>query len=276
MARPGFRTRFSVGTLAALAVVGASLAPSAHSADRVYWANFSKDKISFANLDGSGGGDLATTGATVDGPVYPSLLKVPSGAGAPAISGGSALASVLSCSQGAWAADLLGSFLYRAPQSFAFQWSLNGAQIAGAIATSFTADLPGAYRCAVSASNAAGTTTQTSDPFIVSSPTPSNDISFGRLTRNTSNGTATLIVNVPGPGELTMRGRGVAPLRSRGERKPRRAVSGGKVRLKIRPRGAARRKLNNTGSAKVKVSVTFTPTGGTANTEAKRVRLVKR
>ena len=38
--------------------------------NRVYWANASGNKISFANLDGTGSaGDLNTTGATLNGPI---------------------------------------------------------------------------------------------------------------------------------------------------------------------------------------------------------------
>ena len=33
----------------------------------------------------------------------------------------------LTCKNGTWAPDLLGAFLYRAPASFAYQWTLNGA-----------------------------------------------------------------------------------------------------------------------------------------------------
>jgi DNA-binding beta-propeller fold protein YncE len=42
-------------------------ASPAFAVDRVYWAGYGNDKISFANLDGSGGGgDLNTTGATTN------------------------------------------------------------------------------------------------------------------------------------------------------------------------------------------------------------------
>ncbi len=34
----------------------------------IYWTNFTANKISYANLNGSGGGDLDTTGAPIDGP----------------------------------------------------------------------------------------------------------------------------------------------------------------------------------------------------------------
>jgi hypothetical protein len=46
----------------------AALPASARAADVVYWANGGNNTISFARLDGSGGGDLPTTGATVAGP----------------------------------------------------------------------------------------------------------------------------------------------------------------------------------------------------------------
>jgi hypothetical protein len=45
--------------------VGLVAVPAASAADSVYWSNASANKISFANLDGSGGGDLFTGVATV-------------------------------------------------------------------------------------------------------------------------------------------------------------------------------------------------------------------
>jgi DNA-binding beta-propeller fold protein YncE len=136
-------------------------------AGRIWWASESRPgnlpgTISFANLDGSGGGDLATTGATLNGVEGVALLEVPRGAGVPVVTGGSAVGSVLSCSQGSWAPDLLGSFVYRAPRSLAFQWSVDGANITGATANSVTAPGAGAYRCTVTASNAAGNAVQVS------------------------------------------------------------------------------------------------------------------
>ena len=54
----------------AAGVFGLWGAPAALGANAVYWANSNANAntISFANLDGSGGGDLATTGATVSDP----------------------------------------------------------------------------------------------------------------------------------------------------------------------------------------------------------------
>ena len=145
--------------------VGMAIDPSAR---KIYWGNEAGNKISFANLDGSGGGDLSTTGATLNGSRSPALLKAPGGSGVPAIAGGSTAGSVLTCSQGSWSPDLLGSFLYRVPQSFAYSWTLNGADIPGASANTYTASATGDYRCTVTASNPAGSASQTSAAHAVS------------------------------------------------------------------------------------------------------------
>jgi low density lipoprotein receptor-related protein 5/6 len=136
-------------------------------AGRIYWANYNANRISSANLDGSGGVDLNTSGTTIAAPNFPALLRAPSGSGAPAISGGSVPGSVLTCPQGSWAPDLLGAFLYRAPTSFAFSWSRDGAEVAAASASSLQASTPGDYRCTVTASNLAGSAAQTSAPHSI-------------------------------------------------------------------------------------------------------------
>ena len=58
-----------LGLLAAISGI-ALTTPPADGADRVYWANFVSDKISYANIDGSGGVmQLNTSGATADEPI---------------------------------------------------------------------------------------------------------------------------------------------------------------------------------------------------------------
>jgi hypothetical protein len=74
----------------------------------------------------------------------------------------------LSCSRGTWAADLPGSFLYRAPQSLAYQWRRDGTDIAGANLPRYIPSAPGSYTCRVTATNRAGSASQTSAPFTVS------------------------------------------------------------------------------------------------------------
>ncbi len=163
----------TINTLGA-AVMGASGVAVDPAANKVYWAN-EMDGISFANADGSGGGgNLSVTGttlATTPGvPNGPALLESPSAVSPPAISGGSVAPTMLSCSQGKWASDLIGSLLYRAPQSFSFSWSVNGKPIAGASTASVAASSPGAYACRVTATNHAGSTTVSSATHNVASP----------------------------------------------------------------------------------------------------------
>ena len=141
------------------------------AAGRIYWTNRFPDKLSFANLDGSGGGDLTTLTATLDQPSFLALLERPSATGAPGVTGGSTTGSTLSCSQGSWAPDLVSALLYRSPQSFTFQWSLGGADIAGATQSSITASSPGDYSCQVTATNGAGSASQTSASHPVSQAT---------------------------------------------------------------------------------------------------------
>jgi DNA-binding beta-propeller fold protein YncE len=68
---------------AGIAVVAAALlclflAAAAHAADSVYWVNIAGNKISHANTDGSGGGDVPITGAPVG---RPSGLAIDAAAG---------------------------------------------------------------------------------------------------------------------------------------------------------------------------------------------------
>lgn len=137
---------------------------------RLYWANRDGNKISYANVNGTGGGDIPTLGATVNAPDYPVLLDAPVGEAAPQVSGGAAPGSTLSCSQGTWGADLLPAQLYRAPRSFAYSWSQAGQPISGASAATYTAGAAGSYTCTVTATNAAGSSAQTSAAHSVAVP----------------------------------------------------------------------------------------------------------
>jgi hypothetical protein len=64
--------RWLVGIACALALSGTACAglvhtPPAFAADMVYWGNYDGSTISFAKLDGSGGGDVITTSGDPDG-----------------------------------------------------------------------------------------------------------------------------------------------------------------------------------------------------------------
>jgi len=99
---------------------------------------------------------------------------------------------------------------------------------------------------------------------------PSNDFSFGKVKKNKRKGTAKLTVNVPGGGELEL---AKTKKVKADEESPEAA---GKEKLSIKPKGKAKKKLNSKGKAKVKANVTYTPDGGTPNTEDKKIKLVKR
>jgi hypothetical protein len=114
---------------------------------------------------------------------------------------------------------------------------------------------------------------------------PSNAFSFGKLKRNTNAGTAVLKVNVPGPGKLELTGKGVKPQRqARASALVSKTVAAaGTVKLAIKPKSKVKKKLNDQGTAKVKVKITYTPDGtatgdvvGDPKTQTKRVKLVKK
>jgi YVTN family beta-propeller protein len=97
-----------------------------------------------------------------------------------------------------------------------------------------------------------------------------------KLKHNTENGTAIMRVRVPGKVIVDLSGKGVVRQRPRAGASIADFKQGlGTVSLPIRAKGKARRKLNRTGTAKVKVKLTVRPVGGDPNVQTKRVRLVK-
>jgi DNA-binding beta-propeller fold protein YncE len=130
------------------------------AAGKIYWDTFYGGDLRVGNLDGTGASTLFTGEVT---PLFSVLLLAPTGTGPPEISGGAPLA----CSQGTWAPDLLGAFLYQSPRVFSYQWFRDGIDIDGAtLATFDPVDAPGAYTCRVTAENQAGSSPQVSDPYL--------------------------------------------------------------------------------------------------------------
>ncbi len=107
---------------------------------------------------------------------------------------------------------------------------------------------------------------------------PSNKFSFGKAKHNVKLGIVFLTIVVPGPGKLTLSGKGVAKVAGaqRGAAISKIAEAAGPVKLKVKPKGATKAKLNATGKATVKVRVTFAPTGGATTTAQHKVSLSKR
>jgi hypothetical protein len=99
---------------------------------------------------------------------------------------------------------------------------------------------------------------------------PSNDFSLGKATKNKRKGTAKLKVNIPGPGGVELaRNKNVRGANTRAE-------SAGTVTLPVRSRGKARKRLDQQGTVRVAVKVTFSPDGGDPAVERARLKLVKK
>jgi hypothetical protein len=103
---------------------------------------------------------------------------------------------------------------------------------------------------------------------------PSSKVKFGKL-KGPFKGIYLLTVQVPGPGKLSLRGKGVA--RQAGAvataRISKTVSKAGAVKLKVKPKGSARRALSSSGKAKVKAKVRFAPVGGVAGTTKHRLTL---
>ena len=95
---------------------------------------------------------------------------------------------------------------------------------------------------------------------------PSNKFHFAGLVKNRSNGFAVLYVRVPGPGKVKLSGRGFRRL-------SRTARTASMVQLPIRPKVRLRHFLKRHGKGRIRVAVTFTPTGGEPRTLEKVIVL---
>jgi hypothetical protein len=135
--------------------------------NKIYWPNYPNGEnrlngLGFASLTGGGGGNITPQTAPFAGPQDVLVLKSPTGTGVPALARNAKARAQLTCSQGTWAADFAGSFVYQAPHSYAHQWTRNGAVVPGATTGALTATMPGNYACTVTATNQAGSATQAS------------------------------------------------------------------------------------------------------------------
>jgi len=106
---------------------------------------------------------------------------------------------------------------------------------------------------------------------------PSHDFTIGSVTRNGKKGTAKVSVAVPGPGSLALSGDGVrAQQAARSHPIAAEAVSAGTATLLVKAKGQKRKRLERTGRVKVKVSITYVPTGGSPGTQTLKLKLRKK
>jgi DNA-binding beta-propeller fold protein YncE len=142
---------------------GVALDPAA---GRAWWSNFGgANHISFADIAGGNGGNLDTTGATNTSIGFLALLEKPANVAAPNVSGTPSAGHNLSCSNGGWAPDLLGAFLYRAPQDYSYEWQRDNVAISGQTASTYavqSGDTGHVIKCRVTAQNGGGSADSTS------------------------------------------------------------------------------------------------------------------
>ena len=140
------------------------------AAGKLYWADEAiAGRIRVGSVSGGTAQDLFSGEFVSD---FVALLRSPQPTAIPAISGSGRVNQPLSCTNGSWAPDLSAAFLYRAPESFSYQWLSNGAPIAGATSKSYVPSGAGSYSCRVTASNAGGATSQISHAVVVKPPKP--------------------------------------------------------------------------------------------------------
>jgi len=103
---------------------------------------------------------------------------------------------------------------------------------------------------------------------------PDDAFTLATTTHNKKKGTATLTLDLPNPGELTASGKGVKA--SSAQAVTSKSVTAGKAQLLIRAKGKKKRRLNDAGKVKLKVAITYIPTGGDRRTQSVKVKLTKR
>jgi hypothetical protein len=169
-----------------------------------YWGNYGQNKspveaIGASPLAGGTGGGISPVTAPVNGVQDPVIVRSPTGAGAPALTQSRA---TLSCTQGVWAPDYPGGFIYQAPISYSYQWLLNGQPIAAATAATYTATSAGRYSCAVTGGNAAGAVTQASATAATVTPASLSVALKAKKVQAKAGKTATVKFTVTNGGEI--------------------------------------------------------------------------
>jgi hypothetical protein len=115
---------------------------------------------------------------------------------------------------------------------------------------------------------------------LILQPTSAN-FSLESVARNKRKGTAQLILQVPGPGTLSLSGKGVKAKTADAGAKTSVAAAG-TVKLAIKPKGKVRKKLLTRGKARVAANVTFAPSAlpghaaGDPSTQSFKVKLIRK
>jgi hypothetical protein len=110
----------------------------------------------------------------------------------------------------------------------------------------------------------------------------SGAFTLGKFEQNRRKGIAKLPVTVPGPGTLTLSGKGVKARTAGGAVARTSVAAAGTVKLTVKPKGKTKSKLLSSHKAKVSVNVTFAPSAvaehpaGDRSTQTIKVKLIQR
>ena len=253
--------------------------PGATAATYVVVAADQGHSLTCAVTGSNSGGNATATSAGVGVPaatvtppptVTPTpFATVPTNAGLPAITGTASLGFSLSCSVGAWSGTM--------PQIYSYQWRRDAAAIPGATGAKFvvaTTDIGHSLACAVTASNSAGIASAQSAALAI--PFPSNAFSLAAKPKASKTGVISFTLHAPGSGlfsavatfvskATSAKSASVAASKSKTVtygRGSATAKGSGSFALTIHPTTAAARTLKKLRHLGLKISVTFTPTGG--------------
>jgi hypothetical protein len=152
---------------------GIAIDPDTH---RIYWGNSGGGSgpapLSYARLDGSGGGDLDAAGTAANSaPMLPVLLKEPAATGEALVAGVDVAGHQLTCAT-AWKQDSPERQLYRSPTTVTYTWQQDDADLPGATSRTFTPAVQGSYGCRATAANAAGSVTISVPALVVHEAPP--------------------------------------------------------------------------------------------------------
>lgn len=233
---------------------GVALDPDA---GRIYWGNADEEVgVSYARLDGTGGGGQMTAGAaSARSPLFVAVFKAPNGTKAPTVAGSAKVGSTLSCAGGTWAADDLSALSYRAPASLTYGWSRNGSLLQGQTAKTLQATQAGSYKCVVTATNAAGSTKQSSAAVTVGTKTDPNlpgqaSVQITRIAGHT----LSVFTSVDGDLSITAGEKTVPIIRP--------ATQAGDHTYTVRLTGTARRLIELNGRVSIIFTAKLVPAGG--------------
>jgi hypothetical protein len=163
----------------------------------------------------------------------------------------------------------------RAEAPYAFNWTPSAADAGRTVTLQATiTDSAGQVTTStieVPVKAAAVTPPPKTEPPVTIEPAPappSGGPRPGKVTSDKVKGTATLTITVPGAGKLVVSGDGIKKV-------TKQVKAAGKVTVTIKAKGEALATLNEDGKVAVKVTITYTATGGAPKTKTKTVVLKK-